>query len=170
MLANQFGMKGFIGAMGALMFNRSAPPSAKLDAEPAAASELTTRVTILAIDDDATMLDLLRPLLKTEGFNVLTAQSGAKGLDMLRYAQKDVRVVLLDYNMPRLSGADTLNYVRKLAPHVKVVAITGVEETLLPESYRSQVDRFLPKPFRASDLVGCVRELLQPPVGAPQAA
>lgn len=156
--------------MGALIFKQSAPPTGKPETRPAPAVEAGLRVTILAIDDDATMLDLLRPLLKAEGFNVLTAQSGAKGLDMLRYAQKDVRVVLLDYNMPRLSGSDTLTYLRKIAPQVKVVALTGVEEALLPESYRTQVDRFMPKPFRAADLVNCIRELLPQPDLTPRAA
>ncbi len=118
------------------------------------------RGTVLVIDDDPDMLTVLRPLLRAEGFNVLTAVSGAKGLDMLRYCQRDVRVVVLDYNMPRLNGAETLMYLRKLNPHVKVLALTGVETNLLPESFRTGVDRVLAKPYTNSQLINTLNGLL----------
>jgi len=116
--------------------------------------------TILVIDDDVEMLNSIRPMLQAVGFNVLTSSSGPKGLDILRYAQKDVGVVLLDYNMPRFSGADTLTYLRQLAPNAKIIALTGVASELLPESYRASVDRLMPKPFRSKELLACIDELL----------
>jgi CheY-like chemotaxis protein len=156
-------MNGFLGAMGALFLKKGAGSVATDDA-PAKTpvDEASTKCTILAIDDEADMLDLLRPLLRAEGYNVLTAQSGPKGLDLLRYAQRDVGVVLLDYNMPRFSGSDTLQYLRKLAPRAKVVACTGIGPDLLPEEFRNGVDRFLPKPFRAAELIACIQECLAP--------
>jgi CheY-like chemotaxis protein len=150
-------MKSVIGTVGALFLNWHGGGTAA-PAEPTPSE--TPKVTVLAIDDDPAMLDVLRPLLKGEGYNVLTAQSGTKGLDMLRFAKRDIRVVVLDYNMPRLNGGETLQYLRKLAPGVKVVGLTGIKPELLPESYRETVDRLVLKPYRSSELLTSIRELL----------
>jgi CheY-like chemotaxis protein len=129
-----------------------------------------SRGSVLAIDDDPEMLNVLRQALATGGFTVLTSTSGAKGLDMLRYCQRDVRLVVLDYNMPRLNGSDTLSYLKKLNPEVKVLALTGIELGLLPESFRTGVDKVLPKPYSHSQLMNCVNELLGPSPSSPAAA
>ena len=115
---------------------------------------------MLAIDDDPTILQILRSLLRDEGFNVLTCTSGPKGLDMMRYAGRDIRVVLLDYNMPQLNGAETLHHLRRLSPEAKIIAVTGVNINLLPENFREGVDKFLQKPFRSADLMAAIRDVL----------
>lgn len=156
-----------MGAIGALFLNR---PDTTPAAEPGElpGPDSTTKGTILVIDDDQSVLDVVRPMLREAGFNVLTAQSGSKGLDMLRYTQKDVRVVVLDYHMPRLPGSDTLQYLHKIAPHAKVMGLSGVSPELLPEDYRCGVDRLLAKPFRNVELVRAINDLAG--VAQPQAA
>jgi len=160
-LAILAGMMGILRAFGAVFLSNNGSngngQSAR-DVEPTAEEHI--RGTVLAIDDEQCVLDALRPLLRAEGFNVLTASSGPKGLDMLRYCQRDVRVVVLDYNMPRLNGSDTLTFLRKLSPHVKVLAVTGVDMNLLPESFRKGVDRILAKPYTTSELIDSLNGLL----------
>src|SRR5437868_13822036 len=68
------------------------------------------KVTILVIDDDPLILQTVRTLLVKRGFNVLSSSSSPKGLDLLRYAARDIRVVVLDYSMPKLNGEETLNF------------------------------------------------------------
>jgi CheY-like chemotaxis protein len=154
-------MMGLLRAFGALFLNIKANPSgSRSDDGNGSAPAEHDRGTVLVIDDDPDMLTVLRPVLRAEGFNVLTAVSGAKGLDLLRYCQRDVRVVVLDYNMPRLNGADTLAFLRKLSPHVKVLAVTGVDANLLPESFRTGVDRVLTKPYTNSQLIDNLNGLL----------
>ena len=79
---------------------------------------------------------------------------------MMRYCERDIRVVVLDYNMPRLNGAETLTFLRKLNPRVKVLALTGIDANLLPESFRTGVDKILTKPYSNSQLIDTVNELL----------
>lgn len=117
--------------------------------------------TILAIDDDPAFLESMRWLLRDAGYTVLTSSSGAKGLDMLRYAARDIRAVLLDYNMPKFNGEETLLHVRKLSPQAKVIALTGQDIDRLPESFRTGVDKFIQKPCRSGALVESLSELLQ---------
>jgi CheY-like chemotaxis protein len=142
-------------SLGVFIFNR-----------PAESDEDETRVwnsryTILVIDDDPSFLSVLRPILLDQGFNVLVSSSGAKGLNMLQYAPKGIHVVLLDYNMPSFDGGDTLQYLRQLSPAVKIVALTGVDHRLLPQTFRAGVDSILTKPLRNSELVQTIRKVLQ---------
>jgi len=69
--------------------------------------EAGPKSTILVIDDNPIVLETIKTLLGKRGFNVLTTSSSPKGLDMLRYAGADIRLVVLDYSMPRLNGYET---------------------------------------------------------------
>ena len=129
-----------------------------------------SKSTVLVIDDDPNFLEAMRMVLRTEGYNVLTSSTGPKGLDMLRYAGDDIRAVLLDFNMPRFNGAETLQFLRKLNPDMKVLAVSGVKLDELPPDFRKQTDRFLPKPFSNSDLLKTIDEVLQPKAAAETSA
>lgn len=167
-------MAGILRAIEAFVFNVTEPLSPEeeekweRDEEPRQDQDQedlrpvrTHKSTVLAIDDDLTFLHVLRPVLRGGGFNVLTSTSGAKGLDMLRYAARDIGVVLLDYNMPQLNGVETLQHIRRLTPEVKVLALTGVDAKLLPANFCEGVDKLLQKPFRNEDLIGSIDSLLR---------
>jgi CheY-like chemotaxis protein len=145
---------------GALFFNRRT--SAELGATVAEGAESAGqhRCTVLAIDDDPAHLKAVRGLMEEAGFNVLTATSGAKGLDVLRYAAEEIRIVLLDYNMPRFNGAETLRNIRKLKPRVKIVGVTEEGLEALPVSFRDGVDSFLQKPLENGTILCIVKTLL----------
>ena len=142
-------------------FGKRNEPSAQ--DQQAAQREARKSCTVLVIDDDQAFLHILRPVLQEEGFTVLTSSSGTKGLNMLRYAPRDIKVVLLDYSMPTFDGAETLRFVRQLSPKAKVVAVTGMELELLPESFRDGVDAFLHKPFQTSRLIETINRMLEEP-------
>jgi len=119
------------------------------------------KCTILIIDDDPTFLETMRSLLRDDGYNVLTSSTGPKGLDMLRYAPRDIGAVMLDFNMPRFNGAETLQFLRRLCPQAKVLAVSGLRADELPADFREGVERFLPKPFTSADLLKTLDEVLQ---------
>ncbi|HUI05970.1 MAG TPA: response regulator [Verrucomicrobiae bacterium] len=116
--------------------------------------------TVLVIDDDAKFLETMRILLGGAGYGVLTSNTGPKGLDMLRYGPRDVGVVLLDFNMPRFNGADTLEYLRKLNGQVKVIAVSGLRTDELPVGFQEGVDRFVAKPFSNGELLETLQDVL----------
>jgi two-component system, cell cycle sensor histidine kinase and response regulator CckA len=154
-------MMDFLRAFGALFFNHAtAAKAASSNDNDEPMEEERYKCTVLAIDDDPTAIEVIRPLLRAEGFKVLTSPSGAKGLDLLRYA-RDVQVILLDYNMPQLNGAETLAHIRKLNPRVKVIAVTGVDAKLLPSTFRQGVEKLVQKPFRSHELVEALNDLLR---------
>ena len=125
--------------------------------------------TVLVVDDDKDFLNSCAEFLREAGYNVLKSSTGAKGLNMLRYAPKDISLVLLDYDMPELDGSDTLQFLRKMTPAMKVGAVSGLDETMLPASFREHVDQLLSKPFRREELLVFVRGLLTAPTHQPVA-
>jgi CheY-like chemotaxis protein len=108
--------------------------------------------TVLIIDDDAVLLESLAELLRQAGHNVLTSPTGQKGLELLRYSAQMVDFVLLDFNMPRCDGTQTLAHLRKLNPHTRVIGISGSSASALPSPFRDGVDRLLQKPLQSSDI------------------
>jgi CheY-like chemotaxis protein len=118
---------------------------------------LSERPTVLVIDDDRLLLDAIREMLLEAGFNVLTSNTGVKGLNVLRYAPDKVQVVLLDFSMPEFSGGQTLPYIRQLCPHARVIAVTGLSPKALPASFRNGVDDLVQKPFTSANLLEHVR-------------
>lgn len=119
-----------------------------------------SKSTVLVIDDDPKFLEAMRILLRGAGYNVLTSSTGPKGLDMIRYAPRDVQTVLLDFNMPRFNGAETLEFLRKLNPSVKVIAVSGFKMTELPRNFQEGVERFVAKPFSNDKLLQTIEEVL----------
>jgi CheY-like chemotaxis protein len=114
------------------------------------------KTTILIIDDDPAVLLTVKTLLVKRGFNVLSSCSSPKGLDLLRYAARDIRVVVLDYNMPKLNGDETLKFIKQLSANVKVIGLTAMDPNSLPKAYLDGVDKLLAKPVIAADLIGAV--------------
>ncbi len=116
------------------------------------------RRTVMIVDDDTALLDSIQMLLHDAGFNVLKSDRGVKGLEVLDYIPRDVRAILLDYQMPELDGEKTLQLLRKINPHVKIIALTGVRADELPPGYRDGVDLLINKPFRADYLIAKLEE------------
>ena len=79
---------------------------------------------------------------------------------MLRYAGADIRIVVLDYSMPRLNGHETLAFVRQLSANAKVIGLTAMKLDTIPKAYLQGVDKLLTKPVVATVLIGAVCELL----------
>lgn len=107
---------------------------------------------ILAADDDLSILNFIKLILRSEGYNVFTAKDGVECLEVLEREEPDL--ILLDLNMPRLGGLDVLRKLRKdkskrLIPVIVLTAYTDEEEVALKEG---AID-FLPKPFNAARLL-----------------
>ncbi len=116
--------------------------------------------TVLVVDDDVVLSHFFREALSGLGFNVLTSNSGLKGLNIIRYGGNKVDVVLLDYGMPTLNGSQTLEHLKTRFPDVKTIGVTGLDISQLPDTYRNGVEQLLPKPIKINDLVGSIYSVL----------
>jgi CheY-like chemotaxis protein len=120
-----------------------------------------TKCTILDIDDSPLLLKTVKSILVKRGFNVLTSSSAPKGLDMIRYAARDIRIVVLDFSMPKLDGDETLRFIKQLNPNAKVIGLTAKKFGSLPREYIDGIDKLLSKPVIATTLIKVVCEVLE---------
>jgi DNA-binding response OmpR family regulator len=118
--------------------------------------------SILIIDDDAYSRATLQLVLEDEGFAVVCAEDGAIGLRAFSVKQPDL--VITDIIMPEREGLETIREIRKIAPLVPIIAISGggrLKATdLLALAGNLGADVVLTKPFDADELLGAVRNRL----------
>jgi CheY-like chemotaxis protein len=149
--------------------NRRDPPRTEPCTQPRIEAVRRDSYTILVIDDDVAFQQFVSSVLIRHGFTVLVAFSGLRGLDMLSCDPWDIQVVLLDYTMPELDGAKTLQHLRNLNPSIKVVAVTASKPQLVTPDFREGVDSYIVKPIHARQLIETIDSLVgsKPPGSKP---
>lgn len=124
---------------------------------------MNDRKRILVIDDEPTALDLLRRILEMNGYEVLSAANGQKGVEL--FHQYPCDLVITDMVMPIKDGLQTILDLRSIAPYLPVIAISGggaisKERYLAVAGYLDNV-LTIAKPFAIEDITEAVRKLLQ---------
>ncbi len=107
---------------------------------------------IIIVDDVAFMRMMLKEILGKQGHTVLKAADGIELLDMLQEETPDY--IILDINMPKMNGIDTLLEVKKRYPDIKVVMCSAMSnENTVKKTFDFGADAFVAKPFQAETLV-----------------
>ncbi|MCE1229974.1 MAG: response regulator, partial [Firmicutes bacterium] len=117
------------------------------------------KARILAVDDEAVVLDSFRRILVLEGFNVDTVETGQEALGLLQLHDYDF--VFTDLKMPGMDGVEVVKAVKHMRPDLDVVVITGYAtiETAV-ETMRDGASEYVQKPFTADELADFVRKLM----------
>src|SRR5699024_4242657 len=114
--------------------------------------------TVLVVDDDAGIRNLLEFRLEKSGFGVRTCKNGYECLDALREGALPA-AVLLDVRMPRLDGMDVLDTIRTEFADLPVVLLSGVKPAGEIEEM-SAVAAHIEKPFRMEEVIACLERVL----------
>lgn len=115
--------------------------------------------TILIIDDDKTLIDLLGQALGKAGYEIVSATNGIDGLQVLYKHRVDL--VILDVMMPRMDGWETCSRIRDLSD-VPVIMLTAKdEEADALKGFQCGVDDYVTKPFSFAELTARVKAVLQ---------
>ena len=124
--------------------------------------------TVLVIDDEQIICDLLRTMLSSAGYQVITASGGRDGLAL--FCQQRPRFTLLDLRMPDMPGIDVLREIRKVDPDASVIILTawGTDE-LESQARRLGVTDFLSKNMTFDAIMASTERVLQREVSAPVA-
>lgn len=119
---------------------------------------------VLVIDDQPQIRRMVRNILSAGGHSVIEADDGAAGLE--RLAEQLPAIVVTDILMPNAEGIETIFAMRRTAPEVKIIAMSGSGSgggmNFLETARRAGADETLPKPFRAEDLLAMVERLSIP--------
>jgi PAS domain S-box-containing protein len=127
--------------------------------EPASISVPFAPVSVLVIDDDPDVRGFIVTSLEEQGYRVREASGGREGLEAIERETPDL--VILDFIMPGLSGADVARRIRAKRPEQPILFVSGYSETEAVK--RTAPDAaLLAKPFRAEALAKAVRGALTP--------
>ena len=117
---------------------------------------------ILIMDDDEQLLPALVRSVELAGFAVASALNGREGQRLLDKRPFDLAVT--DLIMPEKEGMETISYIKKNFPAMKIIAISGGgrigPETYLPAAKELGADKVLAKPFPMDVLISAIKELL----------
>jgi PAS domain S-box-containing protein len=112
--------------------------------------------TVLVIDDEDLVRDVVARMVEDLGYAALTAADGATGLEVV--AQRAVDAVLVDLTMPRMNGADVVAALRARRPELPIVLCTGFDRD---GKGPVEANAYLPKPFRIEALEATLARLLK---------
>ena len=114
---------------------------------------------VLLVDDDATILQLLKLFLENEGYQVWAAQSGLEGLDIAAQVSPDLAIV--DVMMPVMDGFETCRRLRELGLQSILVMSHRHDERSVVRALELGADDYLRKPFEVPVLLAKMRNLLR---------
>ncbi len=123
--------------------------------------ELRPEGTLLLVDDEANILSALRRLLRQDGYTLLTAGSGAEGLEVLE--RQPVDVILSDQRMPGMSGVEFLRQAKAMRPDTIRMVLSGYTEleSITNAINEGAIFKFLTKPWDDDQLRAIIAEAFQ---------
>ncbi|MBI3189988.1 MAG: PAS domain S-box protein, partial [Ignavibacteriales bacterium] len=116
---------------------------------------------VLVIDDEASVRDITRYTLEMYGYNVLTANDGAKAVELYTEKRQEIDIVITDMMMPVMDGVATIRALKQMDPKVKIIASSGLSTgTQVSVAVDKEVEAFLAKPYTAENLLKTLHEVL----------
>ena len=123
---------------------------------------MTDKQTILVVDDEQDLLDLIEYNLKKEGFDVITAEDGKEGIEVARERNPDL--MLLDIMMPKMDGMEVVERMRadKSLKHIPIIFLTarGDEKTEV-KGLDKGGDDYITKPISTTKLISRIKAVLR---------
>jgi CheY-like chemotaxis protein len=117
--------------------------------------------TVLLVEDEESVRQLVRETLAAKGYHVLDAENGEAGLAVATGHQGKIDLVITDVVMPGIGGRELIRQLLELRPEIKVLYLSGyTEDAITSEGTIARDAAFLQKPFTLKNLSKKVREVL----------
>lgn len=123
------------------------------------ADEVSAKETVLVVDDEPMVRSLIVKIIRSLGYRVLEA-SGAAEAQQLSSTNKEISLLLTDFNMPQTNGLELARWFQRKCPEIKVVIATGSLWELANQVGEQEHVAILPKPFDTLQLGRMVQRLL----------
>jgi two-component system cell cycle sensor histidine kinase/response regulator CckA len=151
------------GTVFTIYFPRVDEPTEALGAAPAALVAAGGSETVLLVEDEESVRQLIRETLESRGYHVLEAGNGQAALALAASRSETIDLVITDVVMPGLSGHELVQQLLSTRPATKVLYLSGhAEETVASPLAPHGPKAFLQKPFTLQNLSRKVREVLGP--------
>lgn len=141
--------------------DRDGPPTLG-DAPSASPRQWRGHGTLLVVDDDQPVRNVLQFLFERSGFTVLTAADGRAALDIFRRSASEIRLVLLDLVLPDIDGEALFRAMRQIRPGLPAILCSGfLDDHDAEQRRRRGWAAVVHKPFRVDPLLQTVCTVLQ---------
>ncbi|MBX7221471.1 MAG: PAS domain S-box protein [Blastocatellia bacterium] len=138
----------------AIVENKPIEPSSKI-------STPVGKETILVVEDEPTVREIIKISLEEHGYQVLEAQNGQEALTLLVASPHPIDLLVTDVVMPVMSGRELVEQLPPAHKHLKVLFMSGyTDDAVVRHGIREASSYFLQKPFAPEELAGKVREIL----------
>jgi len=119
--------------------------------------------TILLIDDDKNISDMVSLMLEHLGYSVILTSGGNEALAVLNTESRGIDCVLTDLSMPDMDGWEILSFVKKISPEMPVILASGYDEAHVRSSCQRQMppDAYIQKPFQMAELKTTLGRVLE---------
>lgn len=122
----------------------------------------TDVLRVICVEDEAEMIDLIRLILSRKGFEVIGANGGKQGLEMIREQKPDL--ILLDLMMPDMDGWEVYQQVKadEATRDIPVIVVTAKAQSIdkVLGLHIAKVDDYISKPFSPQELMDSVEQVL----------
>jgi CheY-like chemotaxis protein len=117
--------------------------------------------TVLVVEDDDSLRDLLKSMLEVHGFKVLTAFDGIDAIEVFTQNKDSIGVVLSDLGLPRLGGWDAFLRMKEINPELKGILASGYfHPGVKEEIIKSGAETFIQKPYNTPEIVAMLHRML----------
>ncbi|MEZ4673533.1 MAG: response regulator [Caldilineaceae bacterium] len=121
-----------------------------------------TRQYILVIDDEPSVREVTAEILREANVHTLEAPDGPTGIRLFRAYANQIVLVLLDYSMPEMNGAQVLEQLWAIDPTVPILLFSGYSQhAVMQRVERQKAVSFLQKPYTINELLQAVRQNLK---------
>jgi two-component system cell cycle sensor histidine kinase/response regulator CckA len=122
---------------------------------------VSTARTILVVDDEQAIREVVEAMLVSVGFDVVLAGDSTEALERFQAAPDRFDTVLLDATVPGPAGADTAQELRRIRPGVRILLSSGfTEQEVARRIHMDSRDSFIKKPYRMQELLAALERLL----------
>ncbi len=115
---------------------------------------------IMIIDDEISILQIIKQTLETYGYKTEVALNGAEAISILKN-ENNIKLVITDMDMPKMDGVTTIKKIREICNDSKIIAISGLAQNYFSDKYTGpKIHGFIQKPFTTQKLLKKLNEVL----------
>lgn len=117
--------------------------------------------TILVVEDELMLSDLVKEILQERGYKVLTAFDGESGIRMFKEFQNEIALILSDIGLPKMSGWEMFSNIREIDPKAKIIFASGyIDPQIRSEMFEIGIKEIVQKPYDPIQIIKKVREMI----------
>jgi DNA-binding response OmpR family regulator len=117
--------------------------------------------TILLVEDEEMLNELVKTILETRGYKVIAARDGEEAIEKYTLHQQEIGLVLCDLGLPKVSGDEVLARLRALNPTVRFILASGhIEPEMKSQLLRDGAKAVIQKPYHPNEILRTIRSIL----------